>query len=226
MNPELHDRLHKQTSEDGLALDGYPIEASADEILVEENMTTFTEEDVKALVEKAVGEATSELQTKLDEVEAAKKELEMKDTEATISTLNDQIKDLQAKLDTAVLETEAQKTEREELIAYLEAEKASIEREAEVARVRDERTAKVAEVAAFPEDYISANADRWANMSADDFEAAVADYALVSKKEKTEETIPEGTSLKATKESKKSNESARTAIFAMRQDGVDARHVL
>lgn len=222
---QLQDRLQMQVSA-GVAFDGYPMEASADEILVEENMTT-NDDDVKALVEKAVAEATSELQAKLDEVEAAKAALETKDVEVTITALNTQIKDLQAKLDTAVLETEAAKTERQELVAFLESENAKTEREAELSKLRDERTAQVAAVATFPEEYLAANVERWAQMSDDDFEAALADYALVAKKDpNADDKIPEGTSLKATKESGSKNGSARTAIFSMRLKGVDARHVL
>jgi hypothetical protein len=229
MNQELHDRLHKQLSDEGLAHDGLPIEATADEILVEENMATFTEDEVKALVEKAVGDATGELQAKLEEVEAAKKELETKDVEITIASLNETVKEIQAKLDTAILEAEAAKNEKAELTAYLEAEKAAADKEAEIAELSKVRVAKVAEVASFPQEYLEANTDRWARMSEEDFDASVADYAAVAAKKDTSgnEMIPEHTSLKASKESEKKNGSIpRHAVFELRKLGVDAREAL
>ena len=215
----------------GLASDGQPIWATTERIL-EDDMKTYTEDEVKDLVEQAVAEATILLNDKIATLESSVQEdvvVESTDSSAEeINVLNDTIKELHAKLDAAVLDAETQRQERECLIAFLEAEKAEIDRREEIAKLREERLAKVAEIATFPEEYLVANADRWAAMTEEDFAATVADYAVVGKKRTSveETSIPSQTALVAAKEVATKGGSALNDIFGMRLQGIDARTVL
>lgn len=209
----------------GLASDGLPMWATQEQIL-EEDMKTYSEDEVEALVQKAVADATAELSTKLAGIEAEKTDAEKAEVATQMAELDEKIKELHAKLDTAVLETANANQEKADLVAYLESVNADAERAAEIASLRTERVAKVAEVAAFPQEYLDANTDRWAAMTEQDFEAAVADYAVVAKKDSGTNQIPSGTALTATKEVSTNEGSAFGAIFSLRSVGVDARTIL
>ena len=207
--------------------DGYPIWASAEEVL-EGSMKSYSDDEIQKLVEVAVAAATSEMQATIDRLEAEKNGIvEEVDNVAQIAKLTETISDLQAQLDTAVIEAENAKSEHSALVALLEEVEAEKLRQAEIAQLRDERLAKVAEVSSFPEDYLASNADRWAAMSEETFEAACADYAAASKKDsKATETIPSETALSAKAETAKSAISAYSEVFGLLGSGVDVRKVL
>src|SRR5688572_824120 len=77
---------------------------------------TFTEEELAAAVQKAVGEATSALQAKLTELENSQQQTEMdKGIAAAKAELQSSIDELQTKLDAAVLEATAAKDAKAEL---------------------------------------------------------------------------------------------------------------
>lgn len=140
-------------------------------------MSTFTEEELAA----KVAEAVAPLQAKITELSASHEqaEVEAKIAEA-ITPLNEQIVELQSKLDAQVLETEAAKTELAEMVGFLETAKADEEAAKELASKREERIALVKEVASFPEDHITANADRWASMDEEAFKASLDEWKLIS----------------------------------------------
>lgn len=182
---------------------------------------TYTEEEVQELRtqisgleaqvrEHADSNRESEVQTKIDE---AKAELETKVTE------------LQSQLDTTVLEAENAKQERDSLLAWLEEQKISAEEAAASAARRDERIAKVREVASFPDEHVEKNADRWAQLSDEDFEAALEDWRAVSAKKS--EGLPTASALTASREGDNSNNNESSSVMRdvmrMRFVGVDPR---
>lgn len=166
-------------------------------------MSTFTQEQVDAAVSKAVADATAPLQTKLAELESVSKESEVgKAVADAVAPLNEQIADLQTKLDTATVEKAAADEAKAAVEAWWEtaiAEK--VEGDAAAAR-KDERLAKLKEVA--PEGahaYLDENADRFAAMSDEDFTARIEEYGVVAKKEEAPATfIPAATALQAARE--------------------------
>ena len=161
------------------------------------HVKTYTEEEMQAALE----EHTSELQARLDELESAARASEVEtQVEAARAEAQAEIAEIRSQLDNAVLEAQAAKAELESVKSYLaeEAEKAA--RESEIASRREERLAKVKEVASFPEEYLEANAERFAAMSDEDFAEKVAEWAMLSAKAPHTDGIPSKTALTAARE--------------------------
>lgn len=189
-------------------------------------MGTYTDEELAVKVSEAVAPLQTKIQELMDSHEQA--ELEAKVLEAT-TPLNEQIAELQSKLDAAVLEVEAAKTELAEMVSFMETAAAEAALATELAARRDERIAKVKEVASFPDEHIEANADRWAALDEEAFEAALADWKLISAKPaKKDEKVPAETALSGA-----SPETASTAsdmglireVMNMTIRGIDPRRV-
>jgi hypothetical protein len=188
---------------------------------------THTEEEVKALVASAVAEQTKELERQLDELKQSE---EASEVEARIATAKAeaeaQVAEIQAKLDAAVLEAEQAKTEHNEILTWLNEEGEKAAREAELETLTDERKAKVAEVATFPEDYMNERAPQWAEMSEEAFESLLGDYKAVGaeKSTKKETEVPDATAMKATREDNGHKTSAASDVIRMRvTDSADLR---
>lgn len=181
---------------------------------------TFTQDELDA----AVAEAVKGIQAELETIKAQATQSEV---EARLAEAEDSVKELQSQLDAAVLETQAAKQEKEELLSWLESEKQAAEAAAELAARRDERLAKVAEVASFPEEYMQANADRWAGMPDDDFEAAINDWKTIgAKKESGDSTTPppRQTAMVASRDDS-GDVSVLKDVLNLRFTGVDPRRV-
>lgn len=184
---------------------------------------TYTEAEFNALA----GEV-ADLKGKLVELSAA---AEASNVDARIAAakaeVEAQVADLQSKLDAAVLEAEAVKTEKEAIVAFLEGEKTAAEEAAALLARKDERLAKVKEAASFPETYLAENADRFAAMSDEAFEAALEDWkaAGVKKAEAASGAgeIPDATAMTASRSTDGSNPLAE--VLGLRFQGVDTRTV-
>lgn len=227
MLKELHDRLMEQKPEGAShAEDECPFCGDADPKEAEEVSVSYTEDELKAKVDEAVASATKDLEAKVKELEEVRSasEVEAKLAEAKAEH-ETKVSEIQAQLDTAVLEAEKAKTEKEEIVAFLEAEGKKAEEAAALASRRDERLKQVAEVASFPQEYVEANADRWAGLDDEQFAALLEDYKAVgAKKEDGEEEIPAGTSaMTASRESKGDKKVMAEVIRGFRTAGVDPR---
>lgn len=184
---------------------------------------TYSEEEVDALVTAAIAKAVAPLQAELDEYKAGQVSAEV---EAQIAAVREemeaQIAELTSKLDAAVIDAEAAKTERDEAQQYWETLAAEQAAEAEKAERRDARIAQVAEVVSFPEDYVKERADKWAQLSDEDFEALLADYKALGEKTKgsSESPLPKATAMVASRESAgaSTNGSALMDLIRSRQD--------
>ncbi len=159
-------------------------------------MSTYTEEDVQAAVEHAVAELSAQVAA----LQTAAQESEI---EARIAAVQEaaaaEVEELRAQLDAAVLEKANAESELESFKAELEELAAAEAREAEIASRREARVAQVKEVASFPDDYVDANADRFAAMSDEDFEARLGEWAALSAKP-AGDRIPTKTALTASRE--------------------------
>src|SRR5688572_12599297 len=142
------------------------------------SVKTYTEDEVNNLLAQV-----ADLEAKVKELDTVKTEslIEAKVAEVK-AELDTQLSELQSKLDTAVLEAEAAKQEKEDILSYLNAVQEEEAAKAEVARIREERIAKVKEVASFPDSHIEANADRWASWSEEVFEASLEDWKAIGAK--------------------------------------------
>lgn len=183
---------------------------------------TYTEAELDAKVEAA----TSGLNAKLAELEGSQRQSEvdqaLNDAKAEADA---KVAELQAQLDSAVVEAT---TAKEEKVAIEEFWASAIEEETknkEIAARKDSRLEKIAEVASLPEEYLEKNADRFAAMSDEDFNARLEEWKVIASK--TETTIPKRTALTAAREdggnSNNNSGSMLGEIAGMRRHLVDPR---
>lgn len=196
--------------------------------------TSFTKDEVQAQVAAAVAEATRSISEELESFKASQEaaEVEARIAEAK-AELEERVSGLQAELDAKVIEAETAKNAHAELVALLEAEEARVAEEAAAAERRDARVAAVSEAASFSEDYIAANADRWASLDDEIFEALIADYKAVAEKASASTAgatkIPATTALVASRDEATggSNSSAVKALSELRRTkGFDPREMV
>jgi hypothetical protein len=181
---------------------------------------SYTEEELHAAIE----ERTAELTARVQELESAAQESKI---EAQVAAVQAEaaaaVEELRAQLDAAVLEKQAAVDALDAYKAELEEIASATAREAEIAARRETRLAQVKEVASFPDEYLDANADRFAAMSDEDFTARLAEYAALAVKP-TGDGIPKTTALTASRES--TTDSGRTLLREIMHDsllGVDPR---
>lgn len=156
---------------------------------------TYTEEDLQT----AVAEATAELAAKVTALESAALESEVTAAvNAVKAETAAEIEDLRSKLDNAVLAAQSSKNELDTFKAELDELAAAEETAREIAARMEERLAKVKEFP-FTDDYIEANAERFAAMSDEDFEARLADWSVMGTS-KMGDSIPKVTALTAARE--------------------------
>lgn len=189
------------------------------------NVETYTAEEVEAVV----AEATASLTARLAAMETAATESAV---EARIAAFKAEaeaeIAEVRTQLDTAVLEAGQARGELDATVAYLhEVAESEVQRAASAAR-KDERVSRVREVASFPDEYLDANADRFAAMSDEDFENRIAEWASLTSKTVTHEGgIPKHTALVAAREISNPNQGGmallREVMQGFRNNHVDPR---
>lgn len=182
---------------------------------------TYTQEEQDALLAQ-VADLTAKVAELTDASTASLIETKVADVKAEMEAV---VADLQAKLDTAVLEAETAKTAHEELVATIAATEAAEVAKVEMEARKEERLAKVREVASFPEEYLTENADRFAAMSDETFTAAVEDWAAIAPAKGaagTKEELPKKSAMTA---SRAEGASPLTEIMGLRFSGVDTRTV-
>jgi hypothetical protein len=138
---------------------------------------TYTEDEVKAVVEEALAPVLAEL----DAIRASEAEeaIAIKVAEA-VAAKDAEISELHGTIDTLTLRAETAEADYASVIAWLEAEAQAAVEAAELAARRDERLAAVKEVASFAEDYIEANADRWVSLDDAAFASLLEDWKAVA----------------------------------------------
>lgn len=166
-------------------------------------MSTYTAEDVQAAVDAAVATLVAQVaelegQIKNSEVAAA--------VEAIKAEAEAKIAEVQDALDVAVLERDAAKSELDTFKADLEAlEAARVEAEEAAAR-ETARLEQIRNTVAFSEEYLEANKARFAAMSDEDFDARLAEWAMLAPKKDSpaEGSVIPKTALTAQRESESS----------------------
>jgi hypothetical protein len=142
-------------------------------------VTTYTEDDMQAAVETA----TAALTARVVELQSAAQESEI---DARIASVKEEaaaeVEELRAQLDDMVLAKAAAEDALASFQAALEELATAEAHEAEIASRRESRIAQVKEHASFPEAYVEQNADRFAAMSDEDFEARLSEWASLSHK--------------------------------------------
>jgi hypothetical protein len=190
---------------------------------------SYTEEELKAAVDAAVLSATAELVAKVRDFEAAAEASASEQQLEELTAAHEAEKtELQAKLDEAVLQAQTEKERADGIVSWLEDEGVKAEEAALIAARKDERLTAVREAANFPDEYIESNADRWAAMSDEDFEARLGEYKVISGKTgdgKGGDTLPTKTALHASRDERTTTTKASAVkeLFALRRSGVDVR---
>lgn len=142
---------------------------------------TFTEAELSAEVQKAVAEATAPLQSQLNELLASQTQTAVDKAIAdALAPVQAELAEVQGKLDVAVAEAKSERESHEAIVAYLEAEAATAAEAAEVAARKDERIEQVRETKAFDDEYVEENAERFAAMSADEFESRLTEWKAIA----------------------------------------------
>jgi len=181
----------------------------------------YSEEDLAA----KLADAVAPLQAQIDELTASQAAAEADERVTALEAAkNAEIAELNAKLDSAVLEAEAAKQETASILDYFNELHAAAEAEAETARLRDERLAIVAEVASFPDAYVTDNADRWAAMPAESFEALVNDWKAIAPAKAASEDlteIPDVTVAVSSRDESLGSTSPLSTVFDLTLQGVD-----
>lgn len=144
---------------------------------------TYTEEQVKAAVDEAVAAARTELEARIEELEAVKEKSEI-DVAVAAATeeLTTKVADLESKLDEKTIEANTAAERVEAIETYLTEVAEAAEKAAEVAARKEERVTAVRDVANFSDEEIADRADRWAEMAAEDFERQLEDYKAIASK--------------------------------------------
>jgi chromosome segregation ATPase len=188
---------------------------------------SFTQEQLDAAVAAAVAPLKEQIST--FEAKASNEEVEAKIAE--LKTESDtKIAELQAKLDSAVLEASEAKKTVEDTTAYLEAVKAEADAAAELASKKETRLTLVRDAANFPDEYIEANADRWASLDDTAFEALVNDWRAIAKREEGQSNAPAAekllasTAMVASREDK-GTKSAVSSLFELAANGADLKRI-
>lgn len=178
---------------------------------------TYTDDDLKAAVDKAVAETTSEvseLKAKLSELENSQQQSEIDKAVADVKAESEAaVKELQEKLDAAVLEVQTEKKAREDLEGSIAAEKQAAEEAAALEARKEQRLVQVKEVASFPDDYLTANAERWAKLPDDEFAKLIEDWKVIASK--TDATPPATTAMTASRE--EGGNQPRSALSTLRE---------
>lgn len=195
-------------------------------------LSTYSEEEVAAKIAAAVTSATSDLTAKVHELEgaAASSEVETRIAEAK-TELETKVSELQASLDAKAIEVQAEK----ERANALEAEKVASAAKVEADARKDVRVAKAKDAAGFSDEYLSANADRFAAMSDEEFESAVEGWteartaALATANKPDPSKVPVTTALTATRDPQSGQQPSgidlAREIGALRFAGIDSRRI-
>ena len=191
---------------------------------------SYTEEELKAEIAKAIAEATGPLQTQIAELTKVQQQTEEGKALAEVTAAKDaEIADLQSKLDASALEASTVKAELEAVNSFWTNAIQEAETAAATEARKAERLEKLKEVAPAAEEYLVENADRFAAMSDEDFEVRLEEFRLLASKatttsestSTTESTL--STALKASREVTSGSKSALEGLSALRQARVNPR---
>ena len=237
MSKELLKSIHDQLIEnmpEGANHDQCPLcadtESTCDHTAKEGEMstvTTYTQEDFDTAVAAAIAAAVAPLEQQIAELKlSATQETSAKEK----ADLEAQLAELQLAHDKLTLDLSEAVAKYDTYVAELEQMTiAAAEEEAKKAKKAD-RVAKM-KMYAFTDEYIEAQADRWAAMTDEAFEAHVSDLESSGAKKaatdeadkKEDETLPPQTAMTASagKPAKNADMSAVRDVLSMKFRGID-----
>lgn len=191
------------------------------------DMKTYTEDEFTTAVQEAVAPIQAAADAKVAEIQAKLDELTAQSEQSEVDA---RIAEVQAKLDVAEAKAAAAEKTLADTISYLES---AVEAEAEAARletVKSERREAIKAVAAFSDEYVDANIDRWVALSDEAFEATLEDLravAVATPKVESEGASEEVAIETAMENVRTERPSVSTAadVFSARNRGIDVREL-
>lgn len=132
-----------------------------------------------------------------------------------------------AETDAAILKAEQAESKYTELVEFLDAETAKAQAEAAFAARKEERVAKVKEVASFSDEHIDRRSAEWAALEDEAFEALIADLSAIASKSDgpADEKLPAATAMKHTGDDGDGDGSSYADLFDMIRDGEDFKSI-
>jgi hypothetical protein len=222
----LHDRLLAEMPDDATH-DGCPIchgETTDSHTRGGFMPEAFTQEDIDA----ATAAATASLQQRLAELEAQVQETEVgqavsKAVTEAVAAETARTAELQTQLDAA----EAARTAAENRLAETEQfwtnAIADHETTAALAARREQRVTRASEAGVFTDEYITSNADRFAAMADEDFDARLAEWALIAAQSTSPAVTPARTALTASQTDSRATNSNLALLGEFTSRRVDPR---
>lgn len=193
------------------------------------DMSTYTEDELKAAVAEAVKPLVAEVEALKAQADADAVETRIAEMTAKFET---DLAEVQAALDAATIEAQVAKAEREDVIAYLAAEVQAAEEATARAEREGARLAAVKEAANFPDEFVAAHTERWVAMSDEDFDATIEGYKVAAESAKAvkEEapaapTAAASTAMNAERETAGAGNSDLGDVMRLRFKGIDPRTV-
>lgn len=189
---------------------------------------TYTEEELKAALAKAVAEAVSPLEAKVAELESSQQQSEVDKAIAAVKAEKDaEIADLQKRLDESVIEATAAKEAKEAQDKFWTDAIAEQEEKAAREARRETRVAALKEHAGFTDEYLTENVERFLAMTDEEFTARLDEYKTLKDALGVPAGTPSTTALTASRQtSPSSSSSALREAMALRREGVDPRRVI
>lgn len=180
-------------------------------------VSTFTQEELDA----AVAEALTPLQEALKALKESQQESEIETRIAAAKLeLETRITELQGELDSSVLKTSEAERQYVELVDFLASEQNAQAEAAEMALRKEARLSIVKEVASFPDEYVTANADRWSQLDDEGFEALVNDWKAIAGSRPVEvSSLPKVSSMNANRTEQP--KSVLAEVLAWNNQGLD-----
>lgn len=138
-------------------------------------------EFTQAELDNAVAAAVAPIQTELESLRATVEESEVDSRVAAVKAeAETKVAELQEALEAAELRAGNAETELANVVAFLEGEKEAAELAELASAIREDRKAKIEEVANFSPEFIEANLDRWCAEDDDSFTARLEEWAASS----------------------------------------------
>lgn len=134
----------------------------------------FSQDELNAAVKAAV----APLQAEIDRFKEESADAEVEERiAAAVAEVESKVEEANAARDAAEAEAAAAKKELEELIELLTSAERAAEEAARIEAIKAERADRVKEATSFTEEKIAARIDEWAALSDEDFDARIAEWA-------------------------------------------------
>lgn len=197
----------------------------------EAGLKTYTEDEFKAAVAEATQAATDALRQRVSELEGNQAQASIDAAIAEAKAAADaQIAELQASLDAKVLEAKAASDALAARNAEIEAEKETARLAAEATARQEARVAEVAAIVEFPEEHVTASAERWGAMSDADWATQIGEFKAIAARIPAPGGVRR-TAMTAAADTRPAGAAGRVAsselseVLALRDQGINVRSV-